>query len=222
MHRKKSYTTRKKYTKFLGVLIDENLNWKTHISHLQNKISKFIGVLYKVRPFLNIHLLQQLYFSFVHSYLSYGNIAWCSTNKTNLSSLYRRQKHALRVITFKGREDHTKPLFQDMRVLSLFEINIHKILCLMFNSKLNDKLDIFKFFQPKSEQRYCLRSENNLSLPSAKLRCNQYSIPYRGPKLWNEIVVKSNQLSEATTYNNFKARLKKFLLNSDHDVMDYF
>ena len=65
-------------TKFLGVLIDENLSWKPHINVINSKVSKNIGLLYKARLFLNIYNLKQLYFSFVHSYLNYANIAWAS------------------------------------------------------------------------------------------------------------------------------------------------
>jgi len=90
-------------TKFLGVLIDGNLSWKSQISDVSSKISKSIGILYKTRDILNKKLLTKLYFSFIHSYLNYGNIAWASTHKTKLSVLYRRQEHALRVINFQNR-----------------------------------------------------------------------------------------------------------------------
>ena len=37
------------FSKYLGVLIDEKLNWKQHINQLNTKISKSIGILYKLR-----------------------------------------------------------------------------------------------------------------------------------------------------------------------------
>ena len=45
---------RKNVTKFLGVFIDDRLSWKEHISHICNKISKSIGVLYRVKDQLNL------------------------------------------------------------------------------------------------------------------------------------------------------------------------
>ena len=39
-----------------------------------------------------------LYYSFIHSYLNYGNIAWCSTSMTKLKKLLSKQKQALRTI----------------------------------------------------------------------------------------------------------------------------
>jgi retron-type reverse transcriptase len=38
-------------TKFLGVLVDENLNWKNHITYLKQKLSKCIGIVYRSRFF---------------------------------------------------------------------------------------------------------------------------------------------------------------------------
>ena len=41
-----------RHTKFLGVYIDEKLNWKKHISHINGKISRGMGILRKVRKVL--------------------------------------------------------------------------------------------------------------------------------------------------------------------------
>ena len=60
--------------KFRGVIIDENLTWKNHIEVVGNKISKNIGVLYRTSHLLNFKILK-IYFSFIHVYISYANIA---------------------------------------------------------------------------------------------------------------------------------------------------
>ena len=57
-------------TKFLGVIIDENVTWKAHINTISTKISKSIGILYRARLIIPRKQLNQLYFSFVHSYLN--------------------------------------------------------------------------------------------------------------------------------------------------------
>ena len=60
------FIERENVTKFLGVLIDENLSWKQHINNVSTKISKSIGILYKSRGIVKQPLLKQLCFSFVH------------------------------------------------------------------------------------------------------------------------------------------------------------
>ena len=69
---------------FFGVLLDENLSWKEHIKYNENKIAKNLGLLYKAKHYLNKRSLLVLYYSFIHTYINYGNIAWRSTNITNL------------------------------------------------------------------------------------------------------------------------------------------
>ena len=41
---------RVRVAKFLGVLIDEHLNWKPHIARVQSKLSKTTAILYKCSP----------------------------------------------------------------------------------------------------------------------------------------------------------------------------
>ena len=152
--------TRDPVTKFLGILIDENLNWKAQIANVASKISKSIGILYKASPFLNKYLLKQLYTAFVHSYLNYGNLAWGSTHKSKLETLYRHQKHAVRIINFKDRFTHSKPLFVEMKILNLYELNVFHVLSFMFKCKLSISpkifLDLFTF---KPQNRYLMRSK---------------------------------------------------------------
>ena len=59
------------YTKFLGVFLDSNLNWKRHIEYVSKKISKSIGILCKARKLLNKPTLVNLYYTFVYPYYIY-------------------------------------------------------------------------------------------------------------------------------------------------------
>ena len=34
-----------KHTKFLGVIFDDNLNWSNHISYIDSKIAKGVGII---------------------------------------------------------------------------------------------------------------------------------------------------------------------------------
>ena len=69
---------------------------------------------------LSKQCLNQLYFSFIHSYVNYANIAWASTSKSKLERLYCCQKHAARVIYHKDRYTHASPLLNES--LKYFQI----------------------------------------------------------------------------------------------------
>ena len=96
---------------FLGVYIDENLNWKPHINHVCNKISKSIGILYKSRFYLSTKTKLALYYTLIYPYLSYCNTVWSSTYVTNLNRIFLLQKRAVRALTNSDFRAQTAPVY---------------------------------------------------------------------------------------------------------------
>ena len=84
----------KNNTKFLGIIIDNNLKWNDHISYITNKISKSIGIFYKARKFLNKKTLRNMYFTFIYPYLIYCVEIWGNACNTYLDPLIKLQKNA--------------------------------------------------------------------------------------------------------------------------------
>ena len=58
--------------------------WKDHTKMIDKKLAKNIGLLYRVKRCLDETSLKTIYFSYIHSYLNYANIAWASTRTTKL------------------------------------------------------------------------------------------------------------------------------------------
>ena len=82
-------------TKLLGVIIDNKLNWKDHISYMCGKIARGIGMIIKAMNYSNKDDgLTALYYSFIYPYLMYCNHIWGSTYKTNLRRLAILQKQS--------------------------------------------------------------------------------------------------------------------------------
>ena len=84
--------------KFFCVILDEHLTWKNHIQLIENKVSKNVDVLYKTCKLINSKYFRRIYFSFIHSYIQYANMAWDSTNKTKLKKIFGERKQAARII----------------------------------------------------------------------------------------------------------------------------
>ena len=83
---------RKKAIKFLGVMLDANVNWQEHMYTFENKIVKRIGLLYCPKCLLSKLFLNYIYFPYIHSYLNYVNISWASTYQTKLKAIHQLQK----------------------------------------------------------------------------------------------------------------------------------
>ena len=78
---------RKDCTKYLGVLIDENLSWRTHIVTVATKISKTIGTLSKLTHFVPSFVLVNIYNALITLYLTYGLISWRNACKKYLDKI---------------------------------------------------------------------------------------------------------------------------------------
>ena len=83
---------KKRTTKFLGVQIDDKLNWKDHISHICNKVSKTIAILRKVRSVFRLNVLKMIYMSLIYSHINYCILIWSSAEKSIVEPLFKLQK----------------------------------------------------------------------------------------------------------------------------------
>ena len=185
-----------------------------HIEHVCNKVSKSIGIVYKSRNILSKRLMKQLYFSFIHSYLNYANIASESTNKSNLFSLYRHQKHAIRTIYDKDRFAYTKPLFKHAKALTVYEINLFQILFLIFKRKNSTVPFIFhNLCTLKLPSKYSVRTGNILYIPLKRTNFGQFSIYFPGPYLWNKVLAQNTFICNLEYYPLFKNRLKEVIFS---------
>ena len=61
-----------KYVKYLGVLIDSHLSFKYHIDQLTKKISRGIGILYKLCHYVTTKILTNVYYAIIYPFLLYG------------------------------------------------------------------------------------------------------------------------------------------------------
>ncbi len=125
--------SQKKTVKFLGVCIDENLRWKSHINHVYKKISKSIGIIFRSRFYLCNKTKISLYYTSIYPYLIYCNTVLSSTYKTNLNRIFLLQKRIVRILTNSEFRAHTAPLFRELKLLDIYNLNPFYIAKFMFS-----------------------------------------------------------------------------------------
>ena len=106
------------HIKCLGVILDENMSWKPHLDVLANKISKYTGILNKLKHYLPIYTLRTLYFSMINSNLNYGILVW----GFSCQRLIKLQKKAIRIISRSKYNAHTGPIFKTLDILTLDDL----------------------------------------------------------------------------------------------------
>ena len=89
---------RKQEARFLGVIVDESLNWTKHIKTIQSKMARYIGIMYKLKKLLPLRARLQIYHSFVQSHINYCSLVWGFCCRSNIEVLHSKQKKGIRAV----------------------------------------------------------------------------------------------------------------------------
>jgi len=209
-------------TKFLGVLIDENLSWKTHTNQIENKISSVIGIMSKIRYKIDHKTCLMIYDSLINSHLEYCNAIWTSVYKTHLNKIFILQKRALRIclrIKLNYRDDRPSiDIFKLANKLSIYNINkLHtaKIVYQCLNGLISSK--IISCFSPiASIHEHGTRQRNQLFTSRSRLNLRKMSFANAGIKIWNNLPVHIRDSSN--TLSDFTHKLKNYINDYSLDV----
>jgi len=199
------------YCKFLGVVIDEHLTWKNHIEVINSKISKNIGVIFRVRHILPKAQLYALYCTLILPYLTYCNIIWGCTYFSRLQTLILKQKRVIRIVTGSKYRDHTSLLFKNLFCLKftdLVEFSVAIMMFKVYNNKVPPNVNNI-FFQCSKIHNYNTKRKKNFYVLSRRTKAREFSISCRGPKIWNNL---DEKIKSAKSVFIFKINLKRKLV----------
>lgn len=204
-------------TKFLGVIIDNKLNWTEHILAVKRKIARGLAILCKIRKKLDKRVLKQMYYSYIECHLIYCIEIWGNTNKTNITSLFRLQKKAIRLITYSHYRAHTEQLFMSLNILPLLKLVQYRIAIMMFKFS-NNELPIALtplFVYNNNTHNYNTRTGNLLRPTRANTEHMYKSFSAQSVHIWNEI---SHRINTEVSLCSFKHLLRKYLFLNDLNI----
>ena len=142
---------RTSYVKFLGVLLDESLSWKYHLTEPSKKLARTCGMFFKVRHFLPIDVLICLYNSLFSPFLQYGIVVWGLTYESYINPVFLLQKRAVRAISFEQFTSPSSPIFLDLKILRLHDLFQLKLLSFVYDSVNKISPACFHSFFPLAE-----------------------------------------------------------------------
>ena len=194
--------------KYLGLIIDSNLNRKSHLHELSKKVSRGIGILSKIRYFVNIKILHQLYYSLLYPFLTYGLLIWENTYQTTLRPIVILQKRAIRIITFSKPDEHSEPLSKQMEILKLTDLVYFFNALFMYQFHNNFLPKSFEnFFQSiSSRHKYNTRlaSKSTYYINQVRTNYGKFNIRFAAVAVWNELDENIKLLS----LKSFKIKVK--------------
>ena len=194
---------RKNNITYLGLILDDKLNFSNHINHICNKISKSIGILNKIKLCVPFSTMKMIYFALVYPYLNYCNLIWGNTFSIHLYPLIVLQKKAIRIINRKPFLHHTNELFSNSHILKLNDI--YNLNAATYMYKLNN------FSAYLRTHVYETRYNHHLLPTFQRLATTQKSISFKGPQIWNSL---PSHIKASVSTKIFKNKYKKYLISS--------
>ena len=97
--------------------MDNKLSWDIHINNIKLRLSKGISLLAKIRHYIPESALRSLYFTFINSHIDYNLLNWGTASATALDTVSSKTRKAIRIISFKEKDDPALPLFKQHSIL---------------------------------------------------------------------------------------------------------
>ena len=119
---------------FLGLTINESLNWSSHCSKIANRISRTLGVMNRLKRYLPFSALKLMYDSLILPHLQFGITCW----GFETSRIIKLQKRAMRIMTLSKCNAHTEPFFKELKLLEVKDI--FDVQCMKFWYKFTNGL----------------------------------------------------------------------------------
>ena len=168
------------HIKYLGVLIDDNLNWKQQIKEQCSKVARGSWALNQLKHFVDEQTLRSVYQCLVYSHLQYCISSWGTASKSTLAPLFILQKRSIRLLTGSGYRKHTNPLFYRAKCLKLkdvYSLETAKLMYKIHNNVLSfANSDKFNLIKNCYTHKTRLSHKNNFFLPRTRTRLGQKSL----------------------------------------------
>ena len=191
------------------------MSFEPHINNLARKLSKAVGIVSKVKVYLNTSALCSLYYALFPCHIQYGIITWGSTYKTYLKKLATLQNKAVKIVGNGAWNDRATPYYAKLKLQALVKL---ETAAFVYNYKSGQLPSTFQnYFTALKNIHFKptrATSSHNFFVPFFKTLKLQRSIKYQGSKIWDSFDL---EIKNSKSLKTFKSRLKNLLLESYHN-----
>ena len=173
---------------YLGVHIDSGLKWSAHIDHLTFIISRNIGVINRVKYFLNKQSLILLYNSLVLPYINYCCLVWGFTFQTYIRKIEILQKRIIRIIDDKHRLAHADPIFRSLNMLKVMDIAKQQLISVMHRKIIGTLPSELNYLFSLANTQSITRHKSHFNETFSRKLYRTRVASWTGPRLWNSCI----------------------------------
>ena len=201
-------------TKFLGVLIQENLQWNTHINNVCDRVSNATAILAKLKHYLPKYALLLIYNALCLSHTTYALSVWGAAPMSSMDRLYKLHKKGIRHVCNSNYNAHTTPLFKQENILrtdDLFKLQCVKLMYRKIHNTLHNYHTAMLTTNFETTQTNT-RNKDDINVLKCKPLNQMNSLNYKAGTSWNELA--SDVKKYATkTLQTFTQHVKRWYLS---------
>ncbi len=193
--------------KYLGVILDNRLNFNLHIEKLVKKSRQRIGCVGRVRKFITKNIALTLYKSMVLPLFDFGDILYSSASQDSLARLEIVQNNACRIILRRDRLSHVADMLSELNLMSLFarrDFHLNVFMYKIQNDliKAGELVFLFEFLDNNRDRVTRAVSSRDLVVPFTRTIYGRKCIAVTGALSWNNMHL---ELKTAKSLNIFKS-----------------
>jgi len=195
--------------KYLGVILDENLNWEEHIDNLNKSLIKTSNSFKIIKKKIHENNKLILYYAYIYSKIQYGIEMYGRASTTTLKKVQTQQNRALKILYNKDYLTPTKALHIDLNILLIQDIYRLNVAKFVYKQKNNLLPEIFNNLYIENNQIHThnTRQRNNLHLKHPENKYGKLKIEHQGTEIWNSLPLK---IRNVKTTKNFSKKNKKY------------
>ena len=205
-------------TKFLGIWIDDQLNWKCHMTHLHLKLKSNLGLLRKAKNLLPPSIKVILYYAQIFSHLNYGILCWGSMARVSDKQLIEKvQNQCVRIINPKYKTSIIYKTYSLLKLTDLIDLTNWKFAHQFEQDSLPRKIMKTILYDHKNNSlikshSYKTRNKNIPNLPRATHKLYRSSYLYQSLLRYSKL---PNNIKQISNHNSFVKACKNHLLNAN-------
>ena len=171
--------------KYIGLHINENLNWNVHIDFLIMTLVKYFGIFNQLKDYVSNQLARKLYYAFVYSNISYGIEVYGSCSDTSLERLQVIQNKLLKLLLRLDPYTSTNLLHSELNILKVKDLCNTSLLLFVHANLQGDCPAAVKNYFVRRNSVYNTRQTGHLEYRRARLDLGTSRVQYHAAELWN-------------------------------------
>jgi len=193
--------------KFLGVTVDDRLNFRAHADSVVKSVSRSVGMLNRISNITPPRVKKILYYSLIYSRVSYGIVAWGRGTVCSANRVERLLRRARSIVSYPRQLSIELNLLNFNSMYNYFAaIKIYKVVKLDHHAYFRH---IFESLRPIHDHRTRFLLGDNFNTPQLyKTKC-QKGFLFQSVNVWNSLSTETRNCSSLAT---FKIHLKRELL----------